>query len=200
MARMESVISKRKLDLRIDMRVVLIVVISFLLGRVNILNRLYPFGIAFMGAHIILRNPNKKIIISTLLGTFSSLGLESLSYILSGALIYVFFKKYKGSSKYPLITSSIIAGGLFTIIRLIGFNAFEMVSIYDMILILFEGILVFTMTYVFSFGFPVESIYESQISNEKLICTFGTLALCRSGIGSLSIWKFPLKILPVYFL
>ncbi|MDD2446911.1 MAG: stage II sporulation protein E [Tissierellia bacterium] len=193
MARMESVISKRKLDLRIDMRVVLIVVISFLLGRVNILNRLYPFGIAFMGAHIILRNPNKKIIISTLLGTFSSLGLESLSYILSGALIYAFFKKYKGSSKYPLITSSIIAGGLFTIIRLIGFNAFEMVSIYDMILILFEGILVFTMTYVFSFGFPVESIYESQISNEKLICTFFTLALCISGIGSLSIMEVSIK-------
>ena len=193
MARMESVLSKDRLEFKMDMEVAIIVLISFLLARVNILGRLYPFGIAFVGSHVILKNPNKKVIIPTLLGTFSALGFESLGYILSCALIYGFFKKYKGSSRYPLITSSIIASGLFTIMRLIFFNAFEVVSIYDVVIILFEGILVFTMTYVFSFSFPMEKIYESHMSNEKMICTFITLALCISGIGNISIMETSIK-------
>lgn len=193
MERMETVVTNRKLDVKIDLEALFIILVSFLLGRVNILNRLHPFGVAFLSAHIILKNPDKKIVVASLLGTFSVLGFESSAYILSGVMIYGFYSNYKGSSKYPLITSSIIAGGIFTIIRLIGFNIFQTVSIYDMVLIIFEGVLVFTMTYVFSFSFPIEGLGDKSLTNEELICTFLTIALCKSGIGDFSILGMSVK-------
>jgi stage II sporulation protein E len=108
MARMESVISKNKLELRIEMHTVLLIIISFLLGRVNILDRLYPFGIAFIGAYTIFKQANKGILAATMLGTISAQGLGSLSYIITSLLIYVFFTRNRENSKYSLIVSSMI--------------------------------------------------------------------------------------------
>ncbi|WFA07729.1 stage II sporulation protein E [Tissierella sp. Yu-01] len=193
MARMESVISKNKLDLRIEMHTVLLIIISFLLGRVNILDRLYPFGIAFIGAYTIFKQANKGILAATILGTISAQGLGSLSYIITSLLIYVFFTRNRENSKYSLIVSSMIVAGIFTVMRLIGLNFSESLAIYDMILIVFEGILVFTMTYVFSFSFPIEELGNSEVSNEKMVCTFITMALVLSGISNMSIMGASLK-------
>lgn len=193
MARIESVISKNKLDLRIEIHTVLLVIISFLLGRVNILDRLYPFGIAFVGAYSIFKQGNRGILAATMLGTISAQGLGSLSYIITSLFIYIFFTRNRDNNKYSLIVSSMIVAGIFTVTRLIGFNFSESLAIYDMILILFEGVLVFTMTYVFSFSYPIEELGSAEVSNEKMVCTFITLALVLAGISNMSIMGASLK-------
>lgn len=192
-ARMETVVSRRKVDLKIEMHTVLLVIISFLLGRVNILDRLFPFGIAFIGAYTIFKSINKGVIAAAMLGTFSACGFGSISYIIASLLIYGFFTRNKESNKYSLIATCIIVGCIFTAIRLIGMNFSETAAIYDLILILFEGILVFTMTYIFSFSFPIEEFTGIEVSHEKMVCTFITFALVLAGFSEISIMGASLK-------
>lgn len=188
MTKIESVISKSKLDLNVDGRTIILAAICFLLGRVNILDRLYPFGIAFLGAYMIFKKANKIVLVATMAGTVSSLGIGGFSYYFSALLIYGFFTVYKENKKYSLVVTSIIVATIFAIVRLIGMNIAQTLTVYDMILITFEGVLVFTMTYVFSFSFPIEDFGSREISNEKMICSFITLALVLSGFNNITIF------------
>lgn len=190
---MESVLSKSKLNIRVDWRSIIWVIISFLLARVSILDKLYPFGIAFICACLIFKKESKGIIIASMFGTLTSLGLRGFSYFLSIGVVYGFFKKYKDNNKYSLIKASSIVAGIFTLIRLLGLTFVHNILTYDMILLIFEGILVFTMTYVFSFSMPIEDLGSKDISNEKMICSFVTMALVLSGINSLSIFGASIK-------
>ena len=193
MTRMESAIAKTKIDLNIDKKIIFLILTSFFLGRVSILDRLYPFGIAFLGSYIIMRKANKGILLATMIGTFSAQGFSGFSYYLSTMLIYGFFTIYKDNKKYSLVISSIIIASIFTITRLIGLNITQNLFMYDLILVLFESILVFTMTYVFSFSIPIEGFGTKEISNEKMICSFITLALVLAGFTNLSIYGASLK-------
>ncbi len=190
---MESVLSKNKLDIKINWKAILWVIISFLLGRVSILDKLYPFGIAFIGACLIFKKENKEILLGSMIGTLTSLGLQGFSYYISIIAIYGFFTKYKDNNKYSLVKASFIVAGIFTLIRLGGLTFGHNILTYDVILLIFEGILVFTMTYVFSFSMPIENLGSKDISNEKMICSFVTMALVLSGINSLSIFGASVK-------
>ncbi len=193
MSRSESIISKRRLELNLDSRVIILLVMCFFLGRVNILHKLYPFGIAFIGAHIILKNANKGLIIASILGTLSSMGIEGFSYYFAAIFIYGFFTIYKGNKDYSLITASTIVAVLFTIIRFLGIAITNNLVVYDMVMIAFEGLLVFTMTYVFSFSFPIEELGTKELSSEKMICSFITMALVLSGINNVGILGVSIK-------
>ena len=91
MSKMESVLSKNKLDIKINWKAILWVIISFLLGRVSILDKLYPFGIAFIGACLIFKKENKEILLGSMIGPSTSLGLQVFSYYISIIAIYGFF-------------------------------------------------------------------------------------------------------------
>lgn len=187
MSRIESVVSKSKLNIDVDWSAIILIIISFFLGRVSILDRLYPFGVSFLGAYIILKNAHKGILLATMAGTLTSLGLGGFSYYLSAILIYLFFTMYKKNKAYTLINASVIVALIFSLTRLIGLTLIQSLIIYDLILIAFEGILVFTMTYVFSFSLPIEAVGNKELTNEKMICSFITLALVLSGLNDLSI-------------
>lgn len=193
MSRIESAISKSKLDFRVDGRALVLIVVSFLLGRVTVLERLYPFGIAFLGAYLIFKKPNRVVLAGVIAGEFSALGLGGFSYYLGAFFIYVYFSKYKDNKRYSLIVSSMIVAIIFLAARLIGINVLQTVSIYDIILVGFEGVLVFTMTYVFSFSFPLEEFGSKEVSNEKMVCSFITLALVLSGLNNISILGASIK-------
>ena len=193
MTRMESVVSKNKINLSIDGRDIILFGVSYLLGCVSILDRLYPFGIAFLGAYIIFRTANIAILLGTIVGILTSKGLGGFSYYLSAILIYGFFTIYKDNKKYSLVVASIIVATIFTIVRLIEVNILQIFMIYDIILVTFEGILVFTMTYIFSFSFPIEDLGKKDISNEKMICSFITIALILSGFNNISIFEASVK-------
>lgn len=193
MSRIESAISKSKLDFRVDGQACVLLVVSFLLGRVTVLEKLYPFGIAFLGAYLIFKKPNRAVLAGVVAGEFSALGLGGFSYYLAAFLIYGYFTRYKDNKRYSLIVSSMIVAFIFLAARLIGINILDTVSIYQIILLAFEGVLVFTMTYLFSFSFPLEEFGAKEISNEKMICSFITLALVLSGLSNISIVGVSLK-------
>ncbi len=51
-------------------------ILAFFIGRANILDKLTPFGIAFITAYIILGKLNIFILASTILGIFTFHGLK----------------------------------------------------------------------------------------------------------------------------
>lgn len=190
---MESVLSKSKWDLGVDKYDLFIMFIGFFLGRVNIIDRLTPFSIAFLAAYIITRGAGFSLMVSVILGIISFHGLAGANYCLTGIAIYYFFQKNKDGNKLTLINSALIPGGLYILIKGVFILVKGRLFIYDLFLTAFEGLLIFTMTYIFSFSLPIEGYSKHKISNEKLICSFITLALVLSGFNNLYIYGISLK-------
>jgi len=202
MTKMESAIgkSKSRIDYKMEWADVVLVLVSLLLGRANIIKGLNPFGISFLASYIILRSPKISMLISGIIGTMMMQGLGGINYYLSYFLIYAFFTFYKDNKKYSLITSSVFTAGIFTFVSLLTLVLSKSFIIYDVLMTGFEAILIFTMTYVFSYSVPVEHLGEKKISNEKLICSFITLALILSSLNSMNIFGVSLKNLISIFL
>lgn len=202
MTRIESAISKSKsrLDYNVDWSHIILVLITFLLGRINIVKGLNPFGISFLASYMILGSSNISLLLAGVIGTFTVQGMAGSNYYISSILIYVFFTLYRDNKKYTLISSSVIAAGIYTLISLLKLALSNSLVIYDIMMIGFEGVLIFTMTYVFSHSMPIEHLGEKKISNEKLICSFITLALVLSGLNNMTIFDVSLKNLLSLFL
>ncbi len=190
---MESVLSKNKWELGIDKREVFVILISFFLARVNVLNKLTPFGIAFLGSFMILKERKLSILLATILGTFTVKGLAGFDYYIGAIILYAFFTKYKTNKEYTLISASGIVAVIFTISKLLTMYLSRETYIYDFIIIAFEGILLFTMTYIFTFSAPIDGLGKGEVQYEKLVSSFIILALVLSGLGNISVFGASLK-------
>ncbi|MDR7870937.1 MAG: stage II sporulation protein E [Tissierellaceae bacterium] len=191
MIKIES-IAKRKIDLNIGKEEVLLLLFGFLISRVSISGRLAPFGIGFLSAYLLIKGNNIYVLLSIILGSLSHSGIKGLDYVLASVLIYIIFTKIKEAKESTLIRSSIISSLVFLITRLSSTLLFREFYIYDIFVLLFEGILVFTFGYIFSFSIPLDDFKNKGFSSEKLVCTFITLSLVLSGLSS--IWFFGLSL------
>ena len=192
----DTLLSKSRrynLDFSIDKMDLLPIVLGFFLARASILDKLTPFGIAFLAAYIIMKEANTYVLLSTIIGAFTFQGINGISYLFSSILIVAFFTINRENKKYSLIKSSIISSGIFVIIKTLMLSLNSTFFIYDFFIIMFEGIVMFTMTYIFSFSLPIESIGSKKVNSEKIICTFITLALVLAGFNSLSIVGISIK-------
>ena len=195
MLRAEFILPKRKRMnkmLSFDVSYILPVVLAFFIGRDSIIDKLTPFGIAFVAAYILVGKFNIYIFISIILSIFTFHGFKGVDY---GVIATVIMLLYNGSStiqKFSLIKSSILAGIIFTLTKFIFLFIFKDIFIYDLFIILFEGMVVFTLTYIFSYGLSTESI-GGKYTNERIICIFITLSLILSGFHSLSILGVSIK-------
>lgn len=196
MMRTDSLLNKRTwydLGLKIDKSIIITIIMGFFLARANVLNKLTPFGIAFLSAYIITKHLNIPILLSVLIGTFTLQGSKGMSYILAYLLIYVFFALFKEERSFSLLKASLVAALIFTVSRVVGVLLGRTIFIYDLFIVLFEGIIVFTMTYIFSFSLPIEKPGGMIFNNEKVICSFITLALALSGIKNTVIFGIAIK-------
>lgn len=193
MTKMESILSKSKWELGIDKYQISIMFIGFFLGRVNIIDRLTPFSIAFLAAYIISRDVSLGLLVSIVLGIFSFQGFNGAAYYVSAVIIYTLLQKAKEDREVTLIGSSLITGAVFTVIKVLFILIVGRVFIYDLFLAIFEGILIFTMTYIFSFSIPIEGLSKQKMTNEKIICSFITLALILAGFNDLFLFGISLK-------
>ena len=189
---MESISNKRKIDLYLGKEEVLLFIIGFLISRVSISGRLAPFGIGFLGAYLLFKGSNIYVLSSVILGSISHSGIKSLDYIMAATFIYIVFIRVKEAHESTLIRASIFTSLVFLFTRFISTLLFRQFYMYDLFVVLFEGILVFTFTYIFSFSLPVEDVDNKGSNNEKMICTFITLSLVLSGLNS--IWFFGLSL------
>lgn len=195
LTRIESVMSEKKVDLNLNIQAedLLIMFIGFFISRVSILDKLTPFGIAFLGSYLLIKQANVYLLVSIIFGTFTLHGFQGMDYYLATILIYGVITRTKEGKRYTLIKSSFISALVFSSLRLLFIMIGKNHYMYDLFIIVFEGILVFTMTYIFSFSLPIEDIKRKNISNEKLICSFITLALVLSGLSNMEFLGVTIK-------
>lgn len=201
---MESISNKSKMDLYLGKEEVLLFIVGFLISRVSISGRLAPFGIGFLGAYLLFKGSNIYVLTSVILGSISHSGIKSLDYIFASLLIYIVFLKVKEAHESTLLRASLFTSLVFLVTRLISTLLFRQFYMYDLFVLLFEGILVFTFAYIFSFSLPIEDVENKGSNNEKMICTFITLSLVLSGLSSIWFFGLSLKniiciVLVVYF-
>ncbi len=196
MMRTDSLNTKRSwydLGLRMDKGIIMTMIVGFLLARANILNKLTPFGFAFLSSYIIMKKINIHLLLSVLIGTLTLQAGKGVSYILAYILVYIFFAFFKEERSYSLLKASIVEAAIFTSCRVLGILLGKTFFIYDLFLVFFEGVIVFTMTYIFSFSLPIEKTGGTILNNEKTICTFITLALALSGVRNTMIFGIAIK-------
>lgn len=191
MIRMEA-ISKKK-ELEVGLNDIFIVLISFFISRVSILNELTPFGIAFLGTYLIMKKANVALLLSVLLGMFTIHGLSGSSYYMIGIVTYFIFSNVLKEREYTLLKSSLMLGLIFLSSKLLMSLIFEKVLLYNLFVIGFESVLVFTLSYIFSFSLPLEKLQMDKANKEKLVCTFITMALVLSGFNNIEILGVSLK-------
>ena len=177
MLKMESAIGRKKVELDLSKEELFLLIIGFFISRACIIERLAPFGISFLSAYLIIKGSNPYLLLSVIIGSLSNMGLKALDYVLAAGSIYLIFNKLKEIEDLSLIKSALLNSIIFFLARLIITGLIEDFYIYDIFLIVFEGILVFTMTYIFAFSLPIEELRSREINNEKLVCSFISLAL-----------------------
>ncbi|SDY57418.1 stage II sporulation protein E [Proteiniborus ethanoligenes] len=177
----------------INSSTIIISVLSYLIGKSSIMEGLTPFGIAFVTAYLIKYGGLSLVPIFASLGIVTVHGLESYQYL--SALWFVFFtyKILNPKFKDSAIKSSVFAASVLMIFKSI-YVIINDFYIYDLMLTMFEGIVVFTLTYIFAYSIPtVDTDFNRVFSNEEVICGSIMLALAVSGLGDMSLFGMSIK-------
>lgn len=198
MMKVESSINKKKWSdfwTRIEKEEIATILIGLILARASIFRDLVPFGFAFFSAYTVIKGLSIPLLVSIAIGTISINGFQNLSYIFAYLMVYILFLLSKEEKSFSLIRAFIITSIIFLISRIAGLLFGRELFLYDIIMVIFETIIVFTFSYIFSFSLPIEKVKGTSIGNEKIICSFITLALMLSGIRELTIFGIQTKIL-----
>lgn len=168
-------------------------VLVYLISRSTIMEGLTPFGIAFVSAYFIRYSISPVIPLFASLGIITVHGIDSYQYI---SVIWFIFFTFKLLN--PKFKESIIKTSIFSALSLILLKSLYLIVndyyVYDFILTAFEGIVVFTLTYIFAHSIPtIESTFNRVFSSEEVICGAIMLALAVSGLNSMSIFGISLK-------
>lgn len=167
--------------------------LGFFISKAGIIKGLTPFGISFLTASM---GTSFSLVsfLSVLFGTISSNGLNKYNYIIAAGLIYSVNIIFNKNRKISVFKSSIISSLIFIVVSFIDLILFREIFIYDIIMIIFEGVVVFTLSYIFSYSIPkIEQNYNLKYTNEEIICTFITISLAISGLGDLGFSSISLK-------
>ncbi len=157
-------------------------IISFFIARAPIIDNLTPFGIGFLSAHL-LNGISISIPLSIILGLLSFHGFNGIRYIISILLIIIVHNHFKKEKKLSILNMSLISAGTFSVVGVFGLLITKQFYFYDLFTVLFEGLVVFTLSYIFSYSYPIGVSLEENTTRETILCTFATLALALSGIN-----------------
>ncbi|WP_416197258.1 MAG: stage II sporulation protein E [Sporanaerobacter sp.] len=177
-----------------------IAILGFFISRASIINGLTPFGISFLTASL-GRSFSIVALISSILGLLSFHGFNaSYRYLISSGIIFTLFSLYTKKKEISVFKTSLFSSFIF-----VGVNIFKTIIlknfyIYDFLMIFFEGLVIFTLSYIFSYGLPKETVRKTKLTNEEIICVFITLSLAISGLTDFEIFSLSFKnILSIFF-
>ena len=190
----EYISSKEKKQNRVlafNWRYLLPVVLAFLISRASLVDKLTPFGIAFITAHILAGKFNMYMLASSILGILSIHGLAGMDYIITLAILAIIYRFVEKLRQYSLIVSAIITSCIFAAFMSLYGMLFKEFLFYDFLIIGFEALIVFTLTYIFSY--TIDAKFQRLGANERLISIFITLALVLSGFNELNIYGISIK-------
>lgn len=190
----EYISSKEKKQNRVlafNWRYLLPVVLAFLISRASLVDKLTPFGIAFITAYILAGKFNMYMLASSILGILSIHGLAGMDYIITLAILTIIYRFVEKLRQYSLIVSAIITSCIFAAFMSLYGMLFKEFLFYDFLIIGFEALIVFTLTYIFSY--TIDAKFQRLGANERLISIFITLALVLSGFNELNIYGISIK-------
>ena len=153
---------KKHLLQRIDIKIVLLHIVAFLLGRAGILHGLTPFGIAFFTA---LNQKGREfgvLGITTFLGIVTAQGLSSsIPYGFAIIIIYCLFQYVLDLRDIKVFKISLVGATayLFTTSLFLSFGGFYL---YDWIIVGFESIVIFIVVYISHYAIPVVLQNETE--------------------------------------
>ena len=179
----------------LDKKTITLSLIGFLLGRAEILQGLQPFGIGFLGS---VRNRDKRnilIIGSIFLGILSQQGLlGSIPYGISLIMVHLLFQNIIDPRHTSIFKKSFLTSFIYLTISMI-FQSFTEFYLYDIAIIIFESIVIFTMVYISSYSLPLILEHKNRriFSTEEIICMAILMALALSGINEIYILELSIR-------
>lgn len=177
----------------INRSTIVLIILAYFIGRASIMEGLTPFGIAFLAAYLTKYRSLSLVPIFVSLGILTVHGLDSYQYISTLWFIYFTYRILNPKFKESTVKSSVFAA-----LALITFKSMYIILndfyIYDLILTMFEGIIVFTLTYIFAYSLPaIYSDFNRVFSSEEIICGAIMLALAVSGLGNIIVFSMSIK-------
>lgn len=166
-------------------------ILAFFISRASLVDKLTPFGIAFISAYLISGKYSLYVLISTIIGIYTIHGISGMEYILAAVTITILFNMLKRIREYSLIFSSLLVSSIFVLVISLYSIILDDFLIYDLLVIGFEGLIVFTMTYIFSYSLNPK-VERARVS-ERVISIFITSALLLAGLQELSIYGVNIK-------
>lgn len=170
-----------------DTNTFIISILAYLISRSSIMEELTPFGVAFISAYLIKFGDSFLIPLFVSLGVATVHGLASYQYI---SVVWFIFFTFKILN--PKFKESVIKTSIFSALSLVLLKGLYLIIndyyIYDLMLTAFEGIIVFTLTYIFAHSIPtIDTTFNRVFSTEEVICGAIMLALAVSGFNSIDI-------------
>ncbi|MFA7411169.1 MAG: stage II sporulation protein E [Tissierellaceae bacterium] len=156
MIKMDSLVNKRdwnRLKL-IDKKIIFMALMAFLLGRATLINNLTPFAFAFLAAYTISDGLSMGILVGAVASSINVHGLGTMSYILAEIGVYVFFALKKDEKDYSQVKAVLISSIIFFVFRILGVLTNDSLFLYDVIMVIFESLVAFTVIYLFSSKIP----------------------------------------------
>lgn len=166
--------------------------ISLLISRATIMDDLTPFGISFLIAYMLRYDRNILMPIASSFGFMTIHGRAAIPYILVTWILFL-SKGVIQDDKGKIVKIGIATAVLFTASK----SLYILISdyyLYDIIMTLFESVIIFTLLYVFTYG--IDAIKKGQgrvFTNEEMICGSIMIALSISGLQYLSIYSIVFK-------
>ena len=168
--------------------IILLSVVSFFIGRLDILSGISPFSLSFLLA----AEKNPLIFLSVISGIMSNSLLNSEKYILItlfGTTLSLLIKWILPKADDDKINPAVIFISSFTFS--LCFTLFKDYVIYDILFVLFESVISFLSYFILKKGIKaVTTIFKKKFFTSEEIVTFLTiLTIFIAGIGNITIFN-----------
>lgn len=173
--------------------------LAFLLGRVAVMGEVSPFGIAFFAA--VAQTVRER---AAAVGFWAIAGVASAGHYLEAGIyffaILLYFhwadkltRLHRKLLAVPLLISCAVTGGGLTV----GFLL--QTTLYNMLLVLFDGAICMVLAYIFMYGVPVllnRSFAAAGLRpspGDSMICLVALLAIAIAGLGNIGLGEYSLR-------
>lgn len=192
----KNILTEKK-RIQISKDTIVLVLMSFLLGRASILEGLAPFGMAFFITLLMKDRKNGYLGFFVLLGTFfSDVGVNVEKYSIALALSFVIFSYGYVRDKIGFKTFRIAASA--SVVTFTAGLVYMMATdfyMYDLFMEAFEAVVVFVFIYILSYSIPViiHKNHRRILANEELICIAISIAIVISGLSNVEVLECSIK-------
>ncbi|WP_168198206.1 stage II sporulation protein E [Crassaminicella thermophila] len=186
---------KRIGDIYLSKNGIVLIFISILLGKANILGGLAPFGIAFFISLLTKEKKYGYLGFFVLLGVCTgNVGVSWTKYCIALALSFIIFSYIREKIRFKTFmiafvgSMTMFASG---VIYILATNFY----LYDLFMIGFESVVVFVFIYILSYAIPilVQKTNRKILSNEELICVAILVAITISGLSDMAVAGYSIK-------